>query len=146
MRFTMPFFDRFLEVVEDEKGISSLSFTDVNDAPLMEANATMLELMEYMEGKRKAFTRPLVLEGTRFQKAVWEALVAIPYGETRSYQQIAEAVQSPKALRAVGQACHVNPIGIIVPCHRVIGKNGKLTGYAGGLDYKVLLLKHEKMG
>ena len=146
MRFTMPFFDRFLEVVEDEKGISSLSFTDVNDAPLMKANATMLELMEYMEGKRKAFTRPLVLEGARFQMAVWEALVAIPYGETRSYQQIAEAVQSPKALRAVGQACHVNPIGIIVPCHRVIGKNGKLTGYAGGLDYKVLLLKHEKMG
>jgi len=146
MRFTMPFFDRFLEVVEDEKGISSLSFTDVNDAPSREVNPTMMELMEYAEGKRKTFTRPLVLEGTQFQKAVWEALLAIPFGETRSYQQIAEAVQSPKALRAVGQACHVNPIGIIVPCHRVIGKNGKLTGYAGGLDYKVLLLKHEKMG
>lgn len=146
MRFTMPFFDRFVEVVEDEKGISSLSFIDENDAPLMEANATMIELMEYMEGKRKVFSRPLVLKGTTFQKAVWDALVAIPYGETRSYQQIAEAVNSPKALRAVGQACHVNPVGIIVPCHRVIGKNGKLTGYAGGLDYKVLLLKHEKMG
>ena len=146
MRFTMPFFDRFLEVVEDEKGISSLSFTDVNDAPPRELNPTMVELKEYAEGKRKTFTRPLVLEGTQFQKAVWEALLAIPFGETRSYQQIAEAVQSPKALRAVGQACHVNPIGIIVPCHRVIGKNGKLTGYAGGLDYKVLLLKHEKMG
>ena len=78
MRFTMPFFDRFLEIIEDEKGISSLSFTDVNDAPLMEANATMLELMEYMEGKRKAFTRPLVLEGTRCQKAGWAARVAIP--------------------------------------------------------------------
>lgn len=146
MRFTMPFFDRFVEVVEDEKGISSLSFTDENNAPLMEANATMIELKEYVEGKRKVFSRPLVLEGTSFQKAVWDALIAIPYGETRSYQQIAETVNSPKALRAVGQACHVNPIGIIVPCHRVIGKNGKLTGYAGGLDYKVLLLKHEKMG
>lgn len=146
MRFTMPFFDRFVEVVEDEKGISSLSFTDENDAPLEEANATMIELIEYLEGKRKVFSRTLVLKGTTFQKAVWDALIAIPYGETRSYQQIAEAVDSPKALRAVGQACHVNPIGIIVPCHRVIGKNGKLTGYAGGLDYKVLLLKHEKMG
>jgi methylated-DNA-[protein]-cysteine S-methyltransferase len=142
----MPFFDRFLEIVEDEKGISNLSFTDVNDAPLVEPNATMLELMEYAEGKRRTFTRPLMLKGTSFQKAVWDALLAIPYGETRSYQQIAEYVNSPKALRAVGQACHVNPIGIIVPCHRVIGKNGQLTGYAGGLDYKVLLLKHEKMG
>lgn len=146
MRYTMPFFNRFLEVVEDDNGISSLSFTDVNDAPLIEPNATMIELMEYAEGKRRTFTRPLILNGTAFQKAVWNALLAIPYGETRSYQQIAECVNSPKALRAVGQACHVNPIGIIVPCHRVIGKNGKLTGYAGGLDYKVLLLEHEKMG
>lgn len=146
MRFTMPFFDRFLEVIEDEKGISSLSFTDEHDAPLTEPNSSMLELKGYAEGRRKFFTRPLVLKGTEFQKAVWDALLAIPYGETRTYQEIAEAVRRPKALRAVGQACHVNPIGIIVPCHRVIGKNGKLTGYAGGLDYKVLLLEHEKMG
>lgn len=146
MRFTMPFFDRYLEIVEDEKGISSLSFTDANDEPLLEPNPTMLELMDYGKGRRKNFTRPLVLRGTQFQTAVWNALMAIPFGETRSYQQIAEAVKSPKALRAVGQACHVNPIGILVPCHRVIGKNGKLTGYAGGVDCKSLLLEHEKTG
>lgn len=146
MRFTMPFFDRYLEVIEDAQGISSLSFTDMNDLPLDVPNATMIELNEYVQGKRKVFTRPLNPKGTQFQKDVWQALLAIPYGETRSYQQIAETVQSPKALRAVGQACHVNPIGIIVPCHRVIGKNGKLTGYAGGLEYKILLLEHEKNG
>lgn len=146
MRFTMPFFNRFLEIIEDEQGISSLSFKDLNDYPLEVPNATMIELNEYVEGKRKAFTRPLNLIGTSFQNKVWQALLTIPYGETRTYQQIAEIVQSPKALRAVGQACHVNPVGVIVPCHRVIGKNGKLTGYAGGLEYKVLLLEHEKNG
>ena len=144
MKFTLPFFERYLEVVENAQGISSLSFTDLNDHPLEVPNATMIELSEYVEGKRKTFTRPLNLKGTSFQNKVWQALLTIPYGETRSYQQIAEIVQSPKALRAVGQACHVNPVGVIVPCHRVIGKNGKLTGYAGGLEYKVLLLEHEK--
>ena len=102
------------------------------------------QLTEYEKGSRKVFDLPLHLKGTEFQLKVWNALLEIPYGETRSYQQIAQRIGQPKALRAVGGACNRNPIGIIVPCHRVIGKNGKLTGYAGGLFYKELLLNHEK--
>ncbi|MCI8888289.1 MAG: methylated-DNA--[protein]-cysteine S-methyltransferase [Hungatella sp.] len=102
------------------------------------------QLAEYMEGKRKEFDLPLCAEGTDFQKRVWKELCRIPYGETRTYGQIAALVGNPKASRAVGMANHNNPIGIIVPCHRVIGSNGKLTGYAGGLDKKEGLLKLEQ--
>lgn len=102
------------------------------------------QMREYFEGKRKAFELPLRPDGTDFQKKVWNALLEIPFGETRSYQDIANAVGSPKACRAVGMANHQNPIIIVIPCHRVIGKNGKLVGYGGGLSMKEKLLLLEK--
>ncbi|MDQ6661219.1 MAG: methylated-DNA--[protein]-cysteine S-methyltransferase [Chloroflexota bacterium] len=98
------------------------------------------QVLEYLHGQRKAFTFPLDLRGTAFQIAVWEALTRIPYGETRSYSDIAITLQRPKAVRAVGAANGSNPIPIVVPCHRVIGKNGFLTGFRGGLDIKEELL------
>jgi methylated-DNA-[protein]-cysteine S-methyltransferase len=103
------------------------------------------QLDKYFEGKLKVFTIPLKFEsGTKFQREVWKALQSIPYGETRSYKDIAIQIGNPKAVRAVGGANNKNPIGIVVPCHRVIGSNGKLVGYAGGLDKKDMLLKFEE--
>ena len=102
------------------------------------------QLNEYFTGTRTEFHLPLAPQGTPFQQAVWKTLCTIPYGETRSYLQIAQLIGNPKACRAVGMANHKNPIGIIIPCHRVIGKNGKLTGYAGGLDKKANLLLLEQ--
>jgi len=107
---------------------------------------TEKELNEYFFHKRKAFTVPLDMRGTYFQKQVWEALLGIPFGETRTYGQLANQLGSPKATRAVGAANGRNPIAIIVPCHRVIGFSGKLTGFAGGLDAKDHLLKLEGRG
>ena len=101
------------------------------------------QLSEYFSGKRKTFNLPLLLKGTDFQKQVWQALLKIPFGETRSYKQIAETIGNPKAVRAVGMANNKNPFLIIVPCHRVIGANGKLVGYAVGLDKKEYLLRLE---
>jgi methylated-DNA-[protein]-cysteine S-methyltransferase len=101
------------------------------------------ELTAYFEGKATAFATPIEMAGTAFQQAVWGELLNIPFGETRSYAQIASAIGKPSAVRAVGAANGKNPLGIIVPCHRVIGKNGSLTGYAGGLDMKLWLLRHE---
>lgn len=105
---------------------------------------TKRQLDEYFKGDRTTFDLPLDMEGTPFQVKVWHALQAIPYGETRTYKEIAEVIGNPKAVRAVGMANHVNPFIIVVPCHRVIGTNGKLTGYAAGLDKKLLLLELEK--
>lgn len=102
------------------------------------------QLDEFFEGKRTAFDLPLAPKGTEFQKKVWNVLKEIPYGETRSYKDIAIAVGSPKGFRAVGMANNKNPIAIIVPCHRVIGANGKLVGYASGTDIKSFLLELEK--
>jgi methylated-DNA-[protein]-cysteine S-methyltransferase len=104
---------------------------------------TERQLKEYFAGTRKAFKLPLDFVGTDFQKKVWKALLAIPFGETRSYAQIARQVGKPMAVRAVGAANGRNPISIIAPCHRVIGTNGKLTGFAGGLDAKAHLLALE---
>ncbi len=102
------------------------------------------QLQEYFEGSRKEFNLPLNLNGTNFQKAVWEQLCFIPFGETRSYQDIANLIENPKAVRAIGQANKANRYPIIIPCHRVIGKNSSLTGYAGTrVDLKEKLLKHE---
>jgi O-6-methylguanine DNA methyltransferase len=101
------------------------------------------ELEEYFAGKRREFTFPLDLRGTDFQQACWRALLAIPYGETRSYADIARAVGKPNAFRAVGMANNRNPIAIVVPCHRVIASNGTLCGYGGGLDVKRKLLELE---
>ena len=101
------------------------------------------QLCEYLKGERKTFRLPLNPQGTDFQKRVWKALCDIPYGETRSYKQIAEAIGNPKAVRAVGMANNRNPLLIVVPCHRVIGSDGKLVGYAAGLDKKAFLLRLE---
>lgn len=104
------------------------------------------ELFEYFRCERKAFGVKLAPKGTNFQMAVWKALTDIPYGETRSYKEIACAVGNPKACRAVGMANHRNPISIFIPCHRVIGADGGLTGYGGGMNIKQILLDIEKRG
>lgn len=101
------------------------------------------QLAEYFAGQRREFTFPLDLRGTDFQLACWRALLAIPYGETRSYADIARAVGKPKAFRAVGMANNRNPVAIVVPCHRVIASDGSLCGYGGGLDVKRKLLELE---
>ncbi|MCL6244745.1 MULTISPECIES: methylated-DNA--[protein]-cysteine S-methyltransferase [Acinetobacter] len=106
---------------------------------------TAQQLNEYFAGKRQQFDLPLDFEGTAFQQQVWQALLTIPFGETRSYKQIAEQIGNVKAVRAVGAANGKNPISIIAPCHRVVGANGKLVGFAGGLENKDILLKLEKI-
>lgn len=112
------------------------------ETPLI--NKAYRQLSEYLLGERKRFDLPLNPQGTVFQQQVWKALCDIPYGETRSYKQIAEAIGNPKAVRAVGMANNRNPLLIVVPCHRVIGANGKLVGYAAGIEKKEFLLKLEK--
>ena len=141
----------WLRIFENGKGITMLKFlsdakdqlstTGANTPLLVEA---VLQLTDYFTGKRKEFTLPLDLQGTEFQLRTWKALQDIPYGETRTYKQIAEVIGCPKGCRAVGLANNRNPIAIIIPCHRVIGTNGSLTGYAGGLDIKEQLLRLEK--
>lgn len=107
---------------------------------LLQAEA---ELREYFAGRRRAFSVPLCMHGTKFQEDVWRALAEIPYGETRSYGEIAARIGREKACRAVGMANNRNPLPIFVPCHRVVGADGSLTGYAGGLDAKRMLLELE---
>jgi len=113
-----------------------------NDANAVLADAGT-QLREYFAGVRRQFDLPLDPQGTAFQRQVWKALAAIPYGATRTYREIAEAVGSPRAVRAVGAANGRNMLPIVVPCHRVIGADGRLVGYAGGLDVKKLLLELE---
>ena len=115
---------------------------DAPDHPVLAATAT--QLAEYFAGARTAFDLPLATAGTDFQRAVWRALDAIPYGETRSYADIARAIGRPTAMRAVGAANGRNPISIVTPCHRVIGASGALTGFAGGLAAKRHLLGLER--
>ncbi|MDR6542812.1 methylated-DNA-[protein]-cysteine S-methyltransferase [Acinetobacter bereziniae] len=105
---------------------------------------TQQQLNEYFQGHRTQFDLALDFAGTEFQQKVWQALLTIPFGETRSYKQIAEQIGNVKAVRAVGAANGKNPISIIAPCHRVVGANGKLVGFAGGLENKDILLKIEK--
>lgn len=137
------------ELTEKDGFIISLDYKGKNEtykiqreSPLIKEGQKQLE--EYFKRKRKAFDLPLKLEGTDFQKRVWEALLTIPYGEVCSYQDIARKVGNIKAVRAVGGANNKNPIAIIVPCHRVIGKDGSLVGYGGGLQVKEFLLSLEK--
>lgn len=139
-------FDKTIEVKTNELGIHWVEFCDNKIIDIDKESIIQKQFTEYEKGVRKLFDLPLHIIGTEFQKKVWNALLEIPYGETRSYQDIAIRIGNPKAVRAVGGACNRNPIGIIIPCHRVVGKNGNLTGYAGGLDYKKMLLEHEKMG
>lgn len=115
--------------------------TLMQDDQQMQAYKT--ELIEYFQGKRKQFTLPLDLYGTPFQLAVWNALCDIPFGQTRAYSDIANQIKKPKAVRAVGAAIGANPVLIVVPCHRVIGKNGALTGFRCGMEMKKTLLQIE---
>lgn len=105
-----------------------------------------VEITQYLDGKRQTFTVPVDYNGTPFQRAVWNTLCEIPYGQTMSYSDIATAINKPAAVRAVGTAVGANPILITIPCHRVVGKNGALTGYRGGLEMKTKLLDLERQG
>ena len=134
-----------LTLSSDGEALCALRFGEGgHDAPDEIIKKALCELDEYFAGRRTVFDIPLRPSGTEFQRAVWTALVSIPYGQTRSYADIAAAVGSPLACRAVGMANHRNPIAVIIPCHRVIGKDGSLTGYAGGTDIKKYLLGLEK--
>jgi methylated-DNA-[protein]-cysteine S-methyltransferase len=136
-------------LADNGRAITDLFFGE--DSPLTEyiINETELlksaykQLMEYFSGSRKIFDLSLAFEGTSFQQKVWKALLTIPYGQVRSYKDIAKQTGNEKACRAVGMANNRNPIGIIIPCHRVIGSDGKLVGYGGGLDIKRYLLQLE---
>lgn len=134
-----------LKIVADETFVYEISFIkepfDGEDNEV--TSEAKRQLCEYFEQKRTCFDLKLRLKGTEFQRAVWEALTQIEYGKTKSYQDIARQIGSPKACRAVGMACNRNPVAIVVPCHRVVGTSGKLTGYAGGLGLKERLLKLE---
>lgn len=105
--------------------------------------AAHAQLRAYARGRLTGFSLPIDPQGTPFQRMVWAALLSIPYGETRTYGQIAAAIGHPGAARAVGMACRTNPLGLVIPCHRVVGTDGALTGYAGGLALKANLLQHE---
>ncbi len=107
------------------------------------ADEVIAQISEYFLGTRRGFDLPVVLKGTAFQRLVWQQLLSVPFGKTASYQQIAHAIGKPGAVRAVGGACGRNPISIIVPCHRVVGSDGNLTGYGAGLWRKKWLLTHE---
>jgi AraC family transcriptional regulator of adaptative response/methylated-DNA-[protein]-cysteine methyltransferase len=118
--------------------------TSIEDGEHIHFKYLITQLKEYFEGFRKEFTLPLVTPGTDFQQAVWRELMKIPYGSTRTYQEQSDQLGKPESIRAVANANGMNRIAIIIPCHRVIGSNGKLTGYGGGLKRKKWLLDHEK--
>ncbi len=137
----------YINFVEDKKS-NAKQYDETKDNFLSEEsirvyNEVINQLDEYFNGERKEFDIDLVLDGTEFQSRVWNELNNIPYGEIRSYKDIAEAIDSPKGYRAVGNANNKNKIPIIIPCHRVVGSNGKLVGYAGGMWRKEWLLNHE---
>lgn len=135
-------------MTEEEGALTGLYFGRLSRpgeaGPTALLEEAVRQLREYFAGQRREFDLPLRLRGTAFQMQVWQALQAIPYGEVRTYGEIARAIGKPKACRAVGMANHNNPISIIVPCHRVVGAGGSLTGYGGGLENKRFLLELEK--
>jgi methylated-DNA-[protein]-cysteine S-methyltransferase len=144
-----------LKLVASDRGLVAILWENDNPrrVPLCEViesvdHPVLLEcerqLGEYFTGERTEFSLPLDFRGTEFQRRVWAALLTIPFGETRSYAEIAVQIGSPSAVRAVGAANGKNPLSIIAPCHRVVGSNGKLTGFAGGLDAKAKLLTLEQ--
>lgn len=140
-----------IKITGTDQAIIAITFTEKesvetpfhSDVPQVIKNC-YTQLDEYFAGKRHKFSVPYYLDGTHFQGEVWRALTTIPYGETRSYQDIAVSIQNEKAVRAVGHANGKNKLNIIIPCHRLIGANGNLTGYAGGIWRKKWLLEHEK--
>lgn len=138
-----------LTLVEEEGSLTGLLFGSLTPEDGSLKNTSLLQeavrqLEEYFAGQRREFSLPLSPRGTAFQRQVWEALCTIPYGETRSYGEIARQIGSPKACRAVGMANHRNPLSIVIPCHRVVGAHGTLTGYGGGLAAKEFLLRLER--
>ncbi|MDY3874243.1 MAG: methylated-DNA--[protein]-cysteine S-methyltransferase [Megamonas funiformis] len=136
-----------LYLVATETHLINIQFTQPQKALLQTTellSMATIQLDEYFQGKRTIFSLPFKLTGTPFQLAVWKELQNIPYGKTTSYKEIAQKINKPKAYRAVGMANNKNPLPIIIPCHRVIGSNGKLIGYAGGLKLKNYLLELEK--
>jgi len=139
-----------IEITASDTGICGVAFvtksklsTDANHRSNQWTQSCRLQLNDYFSGSRKSFDLVLEQHGTPFQKQVWQALLTIPFGQLASYRDMAQLINNPKAVRAVGAANGKNPISIIVPCHRVIGSNGTLTGYAGGLERKQWLLQHE---
>lgn len=140
-----------LEIIGSEEGISSVLFVEREETMyLMKEDTPELiklcyqQLDEYFKGERYEFSLPYLLEGTVFQQSVWQALTAIPYAKTGSYKEIAVSIGNEKAVRAVGSANGKNKLTLLIPCHRIIGANGQLTGYAGGVWRKEWLLQHEK--
>jgi methylated-DNA-[protein]-cysteine S-methyltransferase len=142
-----------IALTANEQGLTALSFQQgalpltIDDSYVENPEyftVACQQLKEYFAGTRKTFDLPLAPQGTPFQQKVWQALTSIEKGQTRSYLWIAKKINNEKAVRAVGAANGKNPIALIIPCHRVIGANGKLTGYAGGLALKAKLLMHEK--
>ncbi len=136
-----------LYLVATETHLINIQFTQPQKALLQTTellSMATIQLDEYFQGKRTTFSLPFKLTGTPFQLAVWKELQNIPYGQTTSYKEIAQKINKPKAYRAVGMANNKNPLPIIIPCHRVIGSNGKLIGYVGGLNLKNYLLELEK--
>ncbi|NOZ62643.1 MAG: methylated-DNA--[protein]-cysteine S-methyltransferase [Calditrichaeota bacterium] len=136
----------FIEIISAADAITGIYFCKEKRLP--EESTPVLkecrdQLQAYFAGQLQKFDLPLSFSGTEFQQQVWQALQKIPFGETESYSQIAKNIHRPKAVRAVGGANHRNPISIVIPCHRVIGANGKLVGYGGGLWRKQWLLEHE---
>lgn len=139
-----------LTILCDDEALLRIDFGTVEHENAVREQSELIcitegQLEEYMAGTRTEFDLPLKPEGTEFQKKVWNALLLIPYGETKSYKDIAVLIDNPKGCRAVGMANNRNPIPIIIPCHRVIGANGSLIGYGGGLDIKVKLLELERL-
>jgi methylated-DNA-[protein]-cysteine S-methyltransferase len=143
-----------LKIVATEKKLHAIvfaknwsNFKDKFDCLVKKENAitkkAKLQLDQYFSGKRKDFDLPIILEGTEFQNRVWQSLNKIPFGTTSTYKQQAKSIKSEKAVRAVGRTNGLNPLCVILPCHRVIGSDGSLTGYAGGINAKKMLLKLE---
>lgn len=139
-----------LKITASKTAITAIEFCDKSSSNQQSPSISntilekaVIQIKEYLAGTRQIFDLPLDPQGTVFQKKVWQALQKIPYGNTVSYKKIAQAIDNPKASRAVGNANNKNPIPIIIPCHRVIGANGSLVGYAGGLHFKEFLLNHE---
>lgn len=136
-----------VSIESDGKAVTRFAFGPVrlrgNEKATALTNKASSEVLEYLAGRRTAFDVPVDAQGTSFQRTVWQAIAGIPYGQTRTYAQIAQAVGKPKGLQAVGQACGHNPVPLFIPCHRVVGSNGSLGGYAFGPHVKKFLLDLE---
>ena len=146
-RYQTPYGSMVL--IEEEDSLSYLNFTETYPYPVKEEETMFLrqvyrQISEYFEGKRREFTFAIQIKGTPFEQKVYRALQQIPYGKTKTYQEIATIIGSPKACRAVGRANHQNAILLAIPCHRVIGKNGQLTGFVAGISLKKKLLSLER--